>query len=94
MAKVYVGDIGVVIKVNCEEDLTGADSHHLRVKKPSGTIETWETSIASGTWLHHTTASGDLNEAGTYKVNPYVDHLPSFKGHGDMDSFIVVNPGQ
>ncbi len=62
-------DIGRLVKVNMNEDLTGATALSFDVEKPSGTRATWTPTI-SDRFLQYTTIAGDLNEFGTYRLSP------------------------
>lgn len=43
--KHYIGDTGKTIIINCGEDISGATSTKIKVKKPDGVTTTWNASI-------------------------------------------------
>ena len=69
MAKIYKDDFGTKIVVSTGVDLTGVATKNIVVKKPSGTIVTWNASIegvATKGQLSYIIVSGNLDEAGLY----------------------------
>ncbi len=73
MDKNYIGDVGVVIEVDCVSDITGDATHLLRVKKPDGTIVNWTASIVLGHYLQYITTAGDFDQVGRYKCQAVLD---------------------
>ena len=71
MTKIYQNDVGIAITVATGITLTGATTTQLKVKKPSGATATWTATI-SGTNLNYTTVANDLNEAGRYFLQAFV----------------------
>jgi hypothetical protein len=74
MTKIYQDNIGVVFNVATGVTLTGSSVTQLKIKKPSGAVTVWGAAI-DGTntqQLNYTTASKDLNEAGTYFIQTYI----------------------
>lgn len=86
--KVYVGDYGTVVSINCGEDVSGATVAQLKVQKPGGTIVTWTATVYGTDYLRYTIQDGDLDEAGVWKIQAAVT-LPSWKGLGKTDTFTV-----
>ena len=74
MAKIYQGDVGILVTVATGITLTGASSTVLNVKKPSGTTVQWAAAIdpINAQQLNYTTLTADLNEAGDYFIQPNV----------------------
>ena len=73
--KSYVGTIGLEIVVDCRTDLTSLNitSMSLKVKKPQSEKEVeWEAAVVDDTCLRYITRNGDLDEAGTYKIQPHL----------------------
>ena len=76
--KIYVGTVGAEVSILSHADLvTDVTSVVISVEKPSGVIQSWTpTSIDSATSdncvINYTTQEGDLDEAGTYRVQPIV----------------------
>jgi len=75
--KMYQGDVGTILRVNTNIDLSGhtESSTYLNIKLPSGTEIIWdlevEGSLEDGI-LYHTCEYGDLEQAGTYTGQVYV----------------------
>lgn len=86
-------DIGSDIELDTDISLTDVSLIQMHVTKPSGATATW-TAIASGAAeeIVHTTASGDLNEAGFYKVHAYLEFTggDAFTG---TDTILEVTDG-
>jgi len=73
--KIYVSDWGVVFSVLVGTDLTSSVLHKLKVIKPDGRNATWNCTVATPAtagYLSYTSVLGDLDVAGTYKLNAYV----------------------
>lgn len=90
--KIYVGDIGLAILANCGVETTEAENIVMEVTKPDGTIATWNTEITSvggiPNYLVHYTEAGDLDQAGTYRVQPKF-RLSTWNGLGETAKFKV-----
>ena len=78
--KVYVGDVGTIIDVDCGEVLTTATGQSLKVRKPNGAEVVWTATIATNS-LRHTIIAGDVDIAGTYLIQPYLT-LSGWTGRG------------
>lgn len=76
--KIYVDTVGARVEIISHADLvTDVATVSISVEKPSGAIDTWTpTSIDATTSdncvIIYTTQAGDLDEAGTYRVQPIV----------------------
>lgn len=90
MDKVYVGDIGTIIEVDCGENISAATGQKFMVKKPDGTQVDWTASIYGTTKLRHTTIAGDLSCAGKYYINPYMT-LSTWTGKGKTVEFEICD---
>jgi len=69
-----VGEINFPIVIDLGVDITSATGEVLYVVKPDGTEVTWTPTIYNTNYLRYLTVDGDLNIAGTYKVQPYIVH--------------------
>ena len=92
--KVYVGAVGLDIICDAETSLTGASAVSIKYKKPSGTTGTWTGAIVSSQsgptyGVGYTTSIGDLDEAGVWKLTPYIEGLSGFTGHGKVEELVV-----
>jgi hypothetical protein len=87
MGKIYVGDIGTIIKVDMQENLTGYVTAVLKVKKPNGALVEWTSSVDNHpttgvlSVLGYIALEGDLNMRGVYKIQPYIE-FATWKGRG------------
>jgi len=90
MAKNYVGDIGTVITVDCEEDISAATNTILKVEKPDGTEVEWTASIYDTNYLQYTVVAGDFDQEGVYTVQANLS-ISGWSGSGDSASFIIHN---
>lgn len=79
--KIYKDSIGVQIILDTKEDLTLADEVSIKVKKPGGTAVGWVGAVYQVTKIKYVTEEDDLDLAGDYKLQAYVD-FPDWKGRG------------
>ena len=90
-SKIYVGDVGTAIIVDCGSDLRGA-SADLAVRKPDGSETAWVASVVTvdgkERFLRYVTQGGDLDQPVTYKVQARV-HVPGWSGRGATFEFKV-----
>jgi len=63
--KLYVGDVGTVVVLECGRDLSQAESPAIVVRRPDGTSRTWPAE-AEGTRLRYVTRQGDLSMPGVH----------------------------
>lgn len=91
MSKMYEGDIGTVIRIDCGSDVTSATTKEIRITLPTGATTTWSASFSSGlpSSIEHTCIAGDLI-AGKYKGQVYIE-LPAWSGLGETFEFTVYN---
>ena len=68
---IYTGQV-VEIVLETNTDLSGATSPEIRYEKPNGFLGVW-TAALSGNNLTYTTTNNDLNVAGTWKLQAYVN---------------------
>jgi hypothetical protein len=78
MSKIYVGDVGKIIRLDTDPEglgieLATANTLKILVKKPDGTLDEWEaTQYSDTTQIQYITEEGDLDIKGTYKFQAYV----------------------
>jgi hypothetical protein len=90
MSKIYVGDIGTDIRLDCGSDISTATETNIEVLKPDGSTETWTGTIVDDNFISHITVDGDLDMKGSYKVQAAVT-MPAWEGRGETTSFIVYD---
>lgn len=90
MAKIYKGDIGTVIIVDTGVDLTTATKCALKIKKPDKTTTEWVGEQSDTTKIKYTIIEGDLDQAGKYRVQSYVE-FADWEGSGETTYFRVYD---
>lgn len=87
----FVGDV-LVISLDAGVDLTGY-TLYICYTKPDGTDGRWNATqcISDDSVAVYTTAKGDLDQAGTWKLHIYATSL-TFRGHGRIIDFLVQEP--
>jgi hypothetical protein len=90
--KIFVGDIGIVLRVYAGQDLSNASSIVFEVKDPNGQERSWTASIASDNnyYAEYTTVSGDLDTAGDWILS-LVAYYNTNKFSGASAYFVVDN---
>ena len=92
--KIYVGDIGLALLADCGVNVTGADDITFEVTKPDGDVVEWDAEVTSvagvPNFLVHYTELDDLDQAGTYKVQPKF-RLSAWAGKGETAKFKVYD---
>ena len=92
--KIYVGDIGTAILTDCGVNVTGASDITFEVTKPNGDAVEWGAEVTSvagvPNFLVHYTAAGDLDQPGTYRVQPQF-RVASWTGKGETAKFKVYD---
>lgn len=82
MSKVYVGDIGTQIILDCGQDVSAATARSIEVRKPDGSVTSWPA-VASGTKaISFTTVADTLDAPGGWRLQAVVT-LPSGKWRGE-----------
>lgn len=88
MSKVYVGDTGTSIVLDCGQDITAATARSIQVRKPDGSVVTW-SAVASGTdSIAYTSLADTFDKPGAYKLQALVT-LPSGMWRGSTASLTV-----
>lgn len=82
MTKLYKGDIGTEIVLDCGTNIAGATSVSIKVKKPDASTVTWVSSVHNLNSVKYTTVAGDLNLPGKYLLQAHVT-LPTWEGLGE-----------
>ena len=89
---IHVGDTGLEILADCQQDISTATNITFLVRKPSGATTTWaatKTTLDGETRLvRYLTVAGDLNEPGIYTIHPHLT-LGAWTGAGKMGTFEV-----
>jgi len=83
MTKIYKGDVGVEIRLDTSQSLTGATAMKIKVRKPDGTEAEWAAQQCNSTTIYYVTASGDLAASGDYVLQSYVEWREDSKHTGE-----------
>lgn len=90
MSDYFVGDEGTAVIVDMEDNISTATDKHIKVLKPGASSSVqWAATLYGDTKLKHITTADDFSVSGTYKIQGWVDIPTPWKGHGDIDEFIV-----
>jgi hypothetical protein len=96
--KRHVFDVGTIIEIDMDEDLSTVTGQEFHVQKPDGTEVIWPATISPESvapfaleLLTYEIQSGDLDMPGRWIVQPYLQFIGSllWQGHGDSVSFEV-----
>ena len=87
--KIYVGDVGLEIIIDMQEDISAATTYEMLVLK-NGTEVIWDASIYNDRYLKYVTEADDLDDAGIYFIQGNLV-LGGWSGLGETVTF-VVNP--
>jgi len=86
--KVYVDDIGLEIIIDMQADISAAVTFSLTVLK-NGVEVTWASAVYNDRYLRYVTASGDLDDAGVYYIQPNIAFTGGWSGKGETVNFTV-----
>jgi hypothetical protein len=95
--EVHKGDIGTVFELTVKDDgavinISTVSVKQIKFKKPSGTViiqtAEFKTDGSDGI-LTYTTLADDLNAAGSWRIQAYVEWAAGWKGHSDVVLFDV-----
>ena len=70
--KVYVGDTGTIIVLDCGEDISSAISRTIQARKPSGQVVSWNATASGTNSISFTSQQGTFDQAGTWKLQAVI----------------------
>ena len=79
--KVYMGDAGTVILLNCGVDISEATTTQIKVKKPDNSVEVWDAEIYEEKYVRYVTAQQE----------PAYHDLDMYIANSANDSGISIN---
>lgn len=80
---VFVNDTGTQIRIDIGVQSSDIQSSKIKCRKPDGTIVEWiATPIVNSTEIFYDVVSGDLDQVGRYKLQPFVILSSGWSGHG------------
>lgn len=88
MAKIYKGNVGASLILDCKTVLTGATSITIEVLKPDGSADSWTATVYNTNYVKYTITTDDFNIAGDYKVQAKFT-LSGWTGRGETATFTV-----
>jgi hypothetical protein len=71
-SKVYIGDIGTRITLDCGTDISAATALQILVRKPDGSTVTWAAQASGTTALFFDTVAGSLDMPGNWRLQAKV----------------------
>lgn len=80
--KVYVGDTGTEIVLDCGADISNATAVQILVRKPSGQVLTWAASLSGSNHVRYVVQAGDLDQSGLWTLQARVT-TPTWSGRGE-----------
>ena len=87
--RIYVGEIGTVISLECGVNISTATTLRLYYTKPDGTESYWTGTISGTTAMTYTTAAAtDIDQSGVWRLRSYVV-TPTFTRWGDVVTMTV-----
>lgn len=72
MSKVYTGDTGTVIVLDCGQDISAATARSIEVRKPSGATASWSAVAEGNTSIKFTTLGDSLDQPGDWRLQARV----------------------
>ncbi len=91
---VYAGDVGTIIKLDCQTDISGADDHFIRYEKPDGTAGEWDGVVSGTDYVQFTTIADSLPAAewGPWRLQVRVENLGGWSGLSTVAILQVLEP--
>lgn len=87
--EVFVGDVGTQITLDCGIDVSSATVRKILVKRPNGSRAEWVAVASGGNAIAYTTQAADLNMAGVWELQAYVE-MPAWRGRGGWAKLKVL----
>ena len=91
MSKVYTGDTGTVIVLDCGQDISAASARSIEVRKPDGSTTSWAASAEGSNSIKFTTLAGSLDMPGDWKLQARVT-IGGGTWRGEVASLTVYSP--
>lgn len=86
--KVYVGDTGTEIVLDCGINISTATVRQILVRRPDGTETTWNASADGTTAIVYTTQAVDLSQPGIWLLQAAIT-MPGWSGKGATAELMV-----
>ncbi|MCU0963545.1 MAG: hypothetical protein MUF08_00475 [Burkholderiaceae bacterium] len=88
MNKVYVGDTGTVIVLDCGQDVSAATVRSIEVMKPDGTLLSWSAALSGTNAIAYTSQANTFDTPGKWQLQAKVT-LPSGVWRGATARLVV-----
>src|SRR5512139_3679326 len=89
--KIFVGEIGTAISLECGINISAATTLRIYYTKPDGTSSYWSGTLSGTTAMTYTTtAATDIDQSGVWRLRSYVV-TPSFTRWGDVVAMTVLS---
>lgn len=92
MGKVYATDVGTLIKLDTERDISAATSHKIIAKLGTGVATNLTTTIVETTKLQHVKTASTLSSAGLWSLQAYVQFSDGSKYWGEIVELTIYAP--
>ena len=87
--KVYLGDIGTILRLDTNVDLTDVLVTKIKAMKPDGTtVVEYDAEVHGTTEVQYIFALGDIDQTGVWLVQAYIE-INDWKGLGETAEFTV-----
>jgi len=86
--KIYVGDIGLEIIIDMQEDINDATTYEMLVLK-DGEQVTWDAAIYEDRYLRYVTEEDDLDSSGVYHIQGNFVFPTGWTGLSETVNFTV-----
>jgi hypothetical protein len=70
--KVYVGDTGTAIILDCGQNISAASARSIEVKKPDGSTVSWTASASGTNAIRFDSLAGTFDQAGQWRLQAKV----------------------
>lgn len=91
MSKVYVGDTGTQVVLDCGQDISAATARSIEVRKPDGSATSWAASASGTNAVAYISQAGTFDQAGAWRLQAKVT-LPSGVWRGATAELQVFAP--
>lgn len=88
--KVYVGDTGTEVLVDCGQDVSAGSLFQLSVTRPDGSSATWTAALQGTNFVRFLSLAGTFDQPGLWKLQALVT-LPSGVWRGETAQFLVYS---
>ena len=90
MGKVYTGDVGTRIILDCGIDVSAATTKQIKYRKPNGDEGVWDAASVGGedTQIYYDVEANDIDQVGLWLFQAYIE-MAGWSGHGEQAPLIV-----